>query len=302
LNCTIAHETRIGTRRMNQDRFGHWRSGRSLLMVVADGLGGHPHGEVAAQVAVEYFGTAFQRDARPALSDPAQFLKRAMAAAHAGIIREAYRRGLPEAPRTVIVACVVQDGHAYWTHVGDCRLYLVRGGRVMLRTRDHTMVQQLLDEGRIPEEAISSHPERNRLLQCLGGYQAPKPDPVDRARLARNDVLLLCSDGLWGHLTHRHLVDSLLSRQLGEALAGLAALAEQRAGPQCDNVTALAMTWGEEETRAVDEPRAIPSYELPTDVQDFTATEPDFMRMSDEDIERAIAEIKAALRKAPPAR
>lgn len=299
MNCTLAFETRIGARRMNQDRFGHWRTGRSLLMVVADGMGGHLHGEIAAQMAVEYFGTAFQRDARPALADPGQFLTRAMAGAHAAILRETYRLGLPDAPRTVIVACVVQDGYAYWTHVGDCRLYLVRKGKIVLRTRDHTVVQQLLDEGRIREEAISTHPDRNRLLRCLGSYEAPRPDPVDKARLARNDVLLLCSDGLWGPLTHRQLLHSIMTRNLNQAMADLATLAEHRAGPQCDNVTALAMTWGEEEV-AAQEPHTVPRYDLPTDVQDFSATDPDFLRMSDEDIDKAIAEIRAALRKTPP--
>jgi serine/threonine protein phosphatase PrpC len=288
-------------RAMNQDRLGHWRTGRALLMVVADGLGGHLHGEIAAQLAVDYFGTAFQRDARPHLADPGQFLTRSMAGAHAAILREAYKRGLADAPRTVIVACVVQDGQAYWTHIGDCRLYLVRTGRIVLRTRDHTVVQQLLDEGRIREEALTTHPERNRILQCLGGYDAPRPDPVEKARLARNDVLLLCSDGLWGPLTQRQLLHSLLTRPLKEAIADLAMLAEHRAGQQCDNVTVLAMTWGEDEVAESSEPRTVPSYDLPTDVQDFTATDPDFLRMSDEDIEKAIAEIKAALRKPPPA-
>jgi serine/threonine protein phosphatase PrpC len=268
-------------------------------MVVADGLGGHLRGEVAAQISVEYFGTAFQRDARPALTDPQQFLARAMSGAHAAILREAVKLGLPDAPRTVIVACVVQDGQAYWTHIGDCRLYLVRQGRITQRTRDHTVVQHLLDTGRIREEAISTHPERNRILQCLGGYQAPRPDPIERARLAKNDVVLLCSDGLWGPLTQRQLLHSLLTKPLTEALVDLAVLAEHRAGPQCDNVSVMALSWGEEEM-PLEGPRTVPSHELPTDVQDFTATDPDFLRMSDEDIEKAIAEIKAALRKTPP--
>jgi serine/threonine protein phosphatase PrpC len=300
LNCTIAFDTRIGARRINQDRLGQWRTGRSLLLVVADGLGGHLRGELAAQVSVDYFGTAFQRDARPVLADPQQFLNRAMAGAHVAILREAYKLGLPDVPRTVIVACVVQDGYAYWAHIGDCRLYLVRDGRIMIQTRDHTVVQHLLDTGRIREEAAQTHPERNRILQCLGGYQPPRPDPIVKARLARNDLLLLCSDGLWGPLTHRQLVEPLLALPLKDALGDLAQLAEQRSGPQCDNVTVLAMSWGEDEVAAADEPHTIPSYELPTDVQDFTATDPDFLRMSDEDIEKAIAEIKAALRKTLP--
>ena len=297
MNCTLVSETRIGARLINQDRLGHWRTERALLMVVADGLGGHPRGEVAAQIAVDHFAASFQRDARPALTDPREFLVRAMTGAHAAILREAYKLELADVPRTVIVACVVQDGHAYWAHIGDCRLYLVREGRIAVRTRDHTVVQHLLDAGRIAEEAVATHPERNRILQCLGGYQAPHPDPVAKARLARDDLLILCSDGLWGPLTHRHLLHSLATRPLGEALGDLAALAEQRSGPQCDNVSVLAMSWGEDEVGPEDEPRTVRFCDLPTDVQDFTATDPDFLRMSDEDIEKAIAEIKAALRK-----
>jgi PPM family protein phosphatase len=299
MNCSLASETRIGARASNQDRLGHWSTGRSLLMVVADGLGGHLRGELAAQISVDYFGAAFQRDARPALADPQQFLHRAMAGAHVAILREAYKLALPDVPRTVIVACVVQDGYAYWAHIGDCRLYLMREGRILVQTRDHTVVQHLLDSGRIQEEAASTHPERNRILQCLGGFQSPRPDPVMRARLSRNDFVLLCSDGLWGPLTQRQLLQSLAMRPLKEALAELVELAEQRSGPQCDNVTVLAMSWGEDEVPVADGPATIPSYDLPTDVQDFTATDLDFLRMSDEDIDKAIAEIKAALRKTP---
>lgn len=295
MNCTLAFETRIGARMINQDRIGHWRTERSLLMVVADGLGGHLRGEVAAQVSVDHFGAAFEREARPALADPQEFLNRAMTGAHVAILREAYSQGLPDVPRTVIVACVVQDGYAYWAHIGDCRLYLVRRGRIMVRTRDHTVVQHLLDSGRIREEAALTHPDRNRILQCLGGYQAPRPDPIVKARLARGDLLVLCSDGLWGPLTQRQLLHTLAMRPLEEALGELAALAERRSGPQCDNVSVLAMSWGEDDSE--EEPRTIPYHDLPTDVQDFTATDPDFLRMSDEDIERAIADIKAALRK-----
>lgn len=300
MNCTIVQETRIGARKMNQDRLGHWRTGHSLLMVVADGLGGHLHGEIAAQAAVQSFAAAFQREARPLLPAPEAFLAQSMHAAHAAILREAQRRELSDTPRTVIVACVVQEGHAYWSHIGDCRLYLVRRGGILQRTRDHSVVQQLLDAGRIREEAITTHPDRNRLLQCLGSQQAPRLGAVEKARLKRNDLLLLCSDGLWGPLTQRQLLHALMTRELGQAIPELVELAEVRAGPQCDNVSVLAMAWGEDEIRSADEPPTVPAQDLATDVQDFTATDPDFLRMSDEDIEKAIADIKAALRKTPP--
>jgi len=288
----VAQETRLGTRRMNQDRIGCWSTPATLLMAVADGLGGHIHGEIAAELAVALFGAAFEREAQPRIADPVGFLGRAISAGHAAILRDAQRRDLPDTPRTVLVACVVQDGYAYWTHVGDSRLYLFRQGRILHRTRDHTVVQQLIDDGRIREEAMSSHPERNRLLQCLGGYQAPSPDPVMTERLAKDDIVLLCSDGFWNPLTQRQMLHALMSRELSAAIPELTTLAEHRAGRECDNVSVLAMTWGEEPVSAP----AVPEPER-TQVQDFTATDLDYMRMSDEDIEKAIADLKEALRK-----
>ena len=291
MKFALAQATRVGGRANNEDRLGFWSTPGAALMAVADGLGGHLHGELAAGMAVELFGAVFRREAQPRLADPAAFLARAMAAAHAAILREGQRLDLPETPRTVIVACVVQDGHAWWMHIGDCRFYLIREGRIVTRTRDHTVVQRLIDEGRIREEAVSSHPERNRLLQCLGGYLAPSPEAARRARLARGDVLLLCSDGFWGPLTQRQMLHALLARSLEHAIPELAELAEHRGGPMSDNVSVLAMTWGEDEL----EPSG-PAEEA-TVVQDFTATDLDFMRMSDEEIEKAIDEIRTALRR-----
>jgi serine/threonine protein phosphatase PrpC len=243
LNCTVVQQTRIGARNMNQDRIGVWRTPQSLLMVVADGLGGHVHGEIAAEIAVQCFGAAFERDARPALEAPAQFLARGMTAAHAAIVREAQRLDLSDTPRTVLVACVVQDGHAHWMHIGDCRLYIVRSGRIVVRTRDHTVLQQLLDEGRIREEAMTMHPDRHRLVQCLGSLLTPRPAAPQKARLAKKDLLVLCSDGLWGPLTQRQLLHALITKELKQAIADLVDLAERCAGPQCDNVSVLAMAW-----------------------------------------------------------
>lgn len=296
----IFQESRVGARPYNQDRLGHWRTKDALMLVLADGMGGHLHGEVAAQLAVEAVGAAFRADAKPRLANPDLFIFRAIGRAHSTILEQAERLGLPESPRTTIVACVVQEGFAYWGHVGDSRLYHIRSGRILARTRDHTRVQQLIDAGRIREESVASHPDRNKLLQCLGSDHAPRLEPTQTARLAKDDILLLCSDGLWGPLTQRQLLHAYMTADLARASRDLMGLAEIRAGSQCDNVSALAMAWGEEEIPAAESPRTVPYYELPTDVQDFTATDPDFLRMSDAEIDRAIDEIKAALKKNNP--
>ena len=266
MNYSIFQESRIGGRRINQDRVGHWRTSQALLMVVADGLGGHSRGEVAAELAVQLLGAAFLREARPTLADPQAFFERVIDEAHELILSEGEKLDLFDTPRTVIAACVVQDGAAWWCHVGDCRFYLFRERRLQARTRDHTVVQQLVDAGRIREEAMATHPERNRLLQCLGGMQRPRPHGGGQARLLRGDVLLLCSDGFWGPLTQRQVLNELLAHSLPQAIRGLVDLAEARAGDDCDNVSVLAMTYHDEG-----------------------------------EIEKAMAEIKAAVRgKLPP--
>jgi serine/threonine protein phosphatase PrpC len=300
MKFSLAQDSRVGARPYNQDRIGFWKSSEALLAVVADGMGGHLNGELAAQIAVDFFGDLFGREARPRLADPDLFLFRGIGRAHTEIIERSRAMGLPESPRTVIVACVVQGGYAWWSHIGDSRFYLLRNGRIVTRTRDHTRVQYLIDSGRIREEAAAAHPERNLLLQCLGSERPPVLEPAQTARLAKDDVLLLCSDGLWGPLTPRQLTTAFTSRPLDQAIAELATLAEKRAGPQCDNVSALALVWGEEEVSAAGAPYTVPFHELPTDVQDFTATDPDFLRLSDSEIERAIDEIKSALKKNPP--
>jgi len=304
MKFSIFQDSRIGGRSYNQDRIGHWYTRDSLLLVLADGMGGHLLGEVAAQIAVDTLAAAFQKDAQTRIPDPDLFLFRSIGRIHTAIDDYTRKLKLPDSPRTTLVACIVQDGHAWWTHVGDSRLYFIRRGSIVARTRDHTRVQQLVDQGRIREEAVSSHPERNMLLQCLGGGHVPKIEPTASARLEKDDILLLCSDGFWGPLTHRQLLGRLAEGGIINAVPELMTLAESRAGAGCDNVSVVAITWGEEvvSKRAAVSPVTVPTYDLPTDVQDFSATDPDFAKtpMTDEEIERAIADIKAALKRYNP--
>jgi serine/threonine protein phosphatase PrpC len=209
--------------------------------------------------------------------------------------------GLPDSPRTTIVACVVQGGRAWWSFVGDSRLYLIREGRLVTRTKDHTLVQQLVDAGRIREEAVAVHPERNKLLRCLGGPIAPRIEPAASAALEKNDIVLLCSDGFWGPLTTRQLLMGLIGKLPGEALPGLIGLAEARAGKTCDNVSVLALHWLDETPAEPEAPTAAPHDPAPPAGKDFTASATDFLRVTDAEIESQIAQIKAALRSEKPA-
>jgi serine/threonine protein phosphatase PrpC len=301
---TIFQDTRIGKRPYQQDRIAHWHTKDALFLVVADGMGGHAHGDVAAQIAVDCLGSAFQNEAKPKVADPDNFVFRTIGRAHAMILHQTQRQGLAEdqsnSPRTTVVACLVQDGYAFWSFVGDSRLYVIRDGRIVTRTRDHTPVQMLIDAGRIREEAAATHPDRNKLLQCLGGPRAPRVEPTAHARLAQKDIVLLCSDGFWGPLTQRHLLTGLLGKDMKKAFPELIALSETRAGPRCDNISVLAIEWHDKAVPAPEEPLTVPMGDTQTDVRDFKTTDPDFMRMSDADMERQIAEIKKALTKQDP--
>lgn len=248
MKYSIFQNSRIGRRTHNQDRLGHWQSGESLLLAVADGMGGHAHGEIAAQVALDYLASAFQAEARPRIAKPDLFLYDAVGGAHFAIVQEAQRQGLPDPPRTTIVACVIQRGRAWWSYVGDSRLYLIRKGRVEARTRDHTYVQQLIDAGKIREQAAENHPDRNRLFQCLGGTHNPRIELTASAPLEKDDIVLLCSDGFWGPLTQRQILVGLIGREVSGALPELIAQAEARAGAQCDNISVVAMQWREIES------------------------------------------------------
>ena len=290
MQFSIYQESRRGARKSNQDRIAYCYSREALLMLVADGMGGHLRGEMAAQIAVEAITAAFRRDAKPRLADPAAFLRRAIMEAHRAIVQNAEDNGLPESPRTTCVACVVQDGAARWAHAGDSRLYLLGEGRVLARTKDHSLVQQLIDSGRIREEAFGAHPERNRIFNCLGSQRLPRVDLSEETALNYGDTLMLCSDGLWSPLSAKIISSTVLEMGIMQGMPQLLDQAELRAGRECDNLSVVALTW-EEQARPA---RAQPAAEAAMP----PAAEPEQgVYLSDAEIERAIAQIRDSMKR-----
>jgi len=243
MNYALVQEQRTGMRETNQDYAGHDATEEALLLTVTDGMGGYFGGELAAEIAVGSVLHSFSSEAQPRLAEPDVFLERAFARAHVAIQRYAHEKELPEVPRTVIVACVVQEGYVWWKHVGDARLYLVRDGRIEAQTKDHTAVQALVDAGEILAEQAYSHPESSRVLQSLGAPIAPEPGPGASARLQKDDLLLLCSDGFWGPLRTSQLLKGLKGPSLRQSITKLSDIAERRAGSHADNLTVLAVRW-----------------------------------------------------------
>lgn len=304
MKFSIYQESRRGGRKNNQDRIAYSYSRDALVLVLADGLGGHLHGEVAAQITVQFVTEAFEREARSRLADPFLFLTESISNAHHAIIDYAATRKLEETPRTTCVACIVQDSIAYWAHVGDSRLYLVRNGHVHVQTKDHSRVQLLVDAGRIREEAVAAHPERNKIYNCLGSGTPPQVDTSRKTVLHEGDTLLLCSDGLWGPLNSRTIGTALLNGNIMKAIPALMAQAESRAGKDSDNISAVAITWLENYPEAAlpgdVTTQTLEPGEFTTQLENFGRTQPGAARdddLTDEEVERAIAEIRIALRK-----
>jgi serine/threonine protein phosphatase PrpC len=249
MKFSIFQESRIGGRELNEDRLGYRYTSDALVMVAADGLGGHGHGEIAAEAAVRSIVATFDRQATPRLADPAHFLADALSGAHVAIRARASLHQLGDQPRTTCVACVVQDGVALWGHAGDSRLYLLRGGRIATRTRDHSRVQTLVDEGRLAEQAARDHPQRNILTSCLGGAQQPRFDFSPRTPLKRGDVLVLCTDGVWGPVPDDALLTAFVpphGRETAQAAPRLLDHVESAAGHGRDNLSLIVMSWEED--------------------------------------------------------
>ena len=241
MKFAVYQVSRKGGRENNEDRMGYCYTRAAGLFALADGMGGHPDGEVAAQLALQTLAAHFQREATPALADPLRFLHDAIIAGHHQLLRHATERSLIDTPRTTVVACVLQDQAAYWAHCGDSRLYLARGGKLIARTRDHsyTELQQSL-----PRTLPQGMPlNRNVLFTCLGSPAKPVVDTAGPLRLQPGDRMLLCSDGLWGVLSDAVICEQMTRQPLADAVPELVEQALRSAGPKSDNVTVLCVEW-----------------------------------------------------------
>jgi len=232
-----------GGRDSNQDRLGVATAGQVALLSVCDGMGGHADGERAAEIAERAILERFRKSAQPLL-DPLGFLQRALGVAHDRVVAFGAQRPVELRPRATCAICLVQDSSAYWAHVGDSRVYHVRGGRVRARTRDHSHVEVLLREGVISDAEIPGHPMRSYVESCLGGDPIlPEVSLSPRQALLSGDIVLVCTDGFWSALDDEQIGGAFVSpgRSLQETLATLAAQAVTAAGGASDNTSVAAL-------------------------------------------------------------
>ncbi|MDI1246997.1 MAG: serine/threonine-protein phosphatase [Rhodoferax sp.] len=242
MRFSVFQVSRQGGRKNNEDRMGYSYTRDSAVLMLADGMGGHPEGEVAARLAMETVASLFQHMAQPKLDDMAGFLEQAMMAAHHHILQYAAEHALADTPRTTLVLAVIQSGQVRWAHCGDSRFYLIRQQQLLTRTQDHSFTER----GRHPEGIASpgpAEPNRNVLFTCLGSPTRPVFSVTEPLVLQQGDTLMLCSDGLWASLPEQDIVAELSQKPAEKAVPDLVDKALLQAGARSDNVTCLALNW-----------------------------------------------------------
>ncbi len=300
MRFTIFQDSRQGDRDGNEDRVGYSFSREVLLMVVADGMGGHHGGEVAAEIAVNEIQRLFQQEARNRLRRPQDFLVASINAAHRSIVSHAVANNLLECPRTTCVACIVQDGLAYWAHSGDSRLYLLRGGQLVASTSDHSRVQQMIDSGAITTQMAATHPERNKIYSCLGGVVPPIIAVSGEYPLEVGDTIVLSTDGFWSQIPPSLIASLLRKQDVVGLLPGLLTEAQRRANGESDNLSVVAMTWEAQDDARFADTQSMEGQQFTTSSNTMELDRPIAQEdVTDEEIEKAIAEIQNAIKRVP---
>jgi serine/threonine protein phosphatase PrpC len=297
MRFAVYQVSRKGGREKNEDRLGYCYTRDAGLFALADGMGGHPEGEVASQLALQTMAAMFQRDCKPTLPDPLRFLTEAIMAGHHQLLRYATQKALIDTPRTTIVACLLQGNAAYWAHCGDSRLYMVRGDKLVARTRDHSYSE--LQESLSHVGPVGDKFNRNVLFTCLGSPGRPVVDTVGPLVMQDGDRLLLCSDGLWGNVSDAQITEQLATKIISDAVPDLVEHALRLGGAKCDNVSVLAVEW---EASEEEESDGISTHSLGEEV--FASTIQASMlgqeaqsELDDAEIERSIKEINEAIRR-----
>ena len=232
--------SRVGGRELNEDSYGFLEMNHAACWVVADGLGGHRGGETASRIAVDAALASFR--AAPEFTTAA--LQRHLDAAQQAVLKAQKDQPTLSTMRTTIVILLTDSKSALWAHVGDSRLYCLDNGRIVFCTKDHSVVQAMVNAGELPANKIRHHEDRNRLLRCLGNSETEfRPTILPEARtLNLGMAFLLCTDGFWENVTEPEMeVDLAKAEGTRDWLALMEGRLLERATDSSDNYTAIAV-------------------------------------------------------------
>jgi len=206
---------------------------RGILCIVADGMGGHDAGEVASATAVEaMLGAFLSENSR----DPVESLRNCVTTANRKVYETSRSSGSQSGMGTTLVAAMLRGNQLHVANVGDSRAYRIRGGEPEQITTDHSWVQEQILAGVLTKEALHTHPRRNLITRALGIYPGIEVDYFSKT-VRKDDVLVLCSDGLWGEVRDDEIARAVEGRSVEEAAQVLVDLANERGGP--DNISVV---------------------------------------------------------------
>lgn len=245
MRIEYAKVSALGDRQDNQDRAAVVVSEDAALLLVFDGMGGHSDGARAAETGLKIVQDLFMAATQP-IFDPQGFLYMALSTAHDEVVQLGHDVAIDFRPRATCAICLVQEGGSFWAHIGDSRIYQVRNEAVLTRSRDHSHVEVLIQEGAISEEEAQDHPMRNFVECCIGGdMSVPDMSITNRKKLEPGDVLLACSDGLWSGLSDKEMAQIGVpgDNNLAENLKAVSVRALSVNSPHSDNTTGAALRW-----------------------------------------------------------
>ena len=241
MELEIAVLSRTGGRSVNEDACGFWPGPGICYCVLADGAGGHGGGDVASKLVVETALNAFRERQGCSADVVAGAMHRANEAL---VVQQRSHRKLAEMRATVVVLALdFEHAQAWWGHVGDSRLYCFRGREIVAQTRDHSVVQTMVEAGYLKPHELRTSPERSKLLSALGDREGFEPSVEAQAfQLKGEDKFLMCSDGLWEYIEDDELAQTVTEASSAEEwLRSLESRVLSRARPGHDNYSALAV-------------------------------------------------------------
>lgn len=245
MDIEYAKVSAVGDRTDNQDRAAVVVADDAAMMLVFDGMGGHSDGARAAEVGLKIVQEQFMAAELPVF-DPQGFLYMVLSRAHDEVVSIGTDLDVDFRPRATCAICLIQENGSYWAHIGDSRIYLMRDGELIARSRDHSHVEVLIQEGAISEEEALDHPMRNFVECCIGGdVPVPGMTITERKPLEPGDVLLACTDGLWTGSTDEEIAEitTRSGESLAENLKNLSLKALSQNAPYSDNTTGTAVRW-----------------------------------------------------------
>ncbi|MHC1721272.1 MAG: Stp1/IreP family PP2C-type Ser/Thr phosphatase [Clostridiaceae bacterium] len=191
-------------RKVNEDHIDYYIDDKKRIYIIADGMGGHNAGEIASKMAVE--NTISYLNLLPEITDPEKSLVDAVSDSNLNIYELSKTNEELAGMGTTITACLIKGEEMVIAHVGDSRCYIIKDTKIIQVTKDHSLVQQLLDEGSITESEADNHPNRNIITRALGTKDAVD---IDTYRMSIKGIkkIVLCTDGLSNFINEEELYD-----------------------------------------------------------------------------------------------